>query len=60
MLLPWAPEQAWFPIEHARRLATILPVARVVEIDDSGAFVNLDRPAPLAAAIAEFVPAPTR
>lgn len=57
VLLPWAPEQAWFPIEHARRLATILPDAEVVEIRDSGGFINLDRPAALAAAIAGFVPA---
>ncbi|MBF6620047.1 MAG: alpha/beta hydrolase [Patulibacter sp.] len=56
VLLPWAPEQAWFPIEHARRLATILPDARVVEIRDSGGFINLDRPAALAAAVTEFVP----
>ncbi|MFA4928206.1 MAG: alpha/beta hydrolase [Patulibacter sp.] len=59
VLLPWAPEQAWFPIEHARRLATMLPDARVVEIRDSGAFINVDRPAALAAAITEFVPAAT-
>lgn len=58
VLLPWAPEQAWFPIEHARRLATILPDARVVEIRESGGFINLDRPAALAAAIADFVPVP--
>lgn len=57
VLLPWAPEQAWFPIEHARRLATILPDAQVVEIRDSGGFINLDRPAALAATITEFVPA---
>lgn len=57
VLLPWAPEQAWFPIEHARRLATILPDAQVVEIRDSGGFINLDRPVALATAIAEFVPA---
>lgn len=57
VLLPWAPEQAWFPIEHARRLTTILPDAKVVEIRDSGAFINVDRPAALAAAIVSFVPA---
>lgn len=57
VLLPWAPEQAWFPVEHARRLATLLPDAQVVEIRGSGAFINLDRPAALAAAITAFVPA---
>lgn len=57
VLLPWAPEQAWFPIEDARRLATILPDARVVEIRGSGAFVNLDRPSALARTITSFVPA---
>ncbi len=56
VLLPWAPEQAWFPIEHARRLATILPDALVVEIPDSGAFAGFERPAAVAAAIEPFVP----
>lgn len=60
VLLPWAPEQAWFPIEHAQRLATILPDAEVVEIRGSGAFINLDRPAALAATIAAFVPTSER
>lgn len=55
VLLPWASEQAWFPIEHARRLATILPDAQVVEIRESGGFINLDRPAALATVIAGFV-----
>lgn len=57
VLLPWAPEQAWFPVEHARRLAAILPDAEVVEIRGSGGFINLDRPDALAAAIIPFVPA---
>lgn len=57
VLLPWAPEQGWFPITDARRLATLLPDAQVVEIRDSGAFVGLEQPGPLADAIAGFVPA---
>lgn len=55
VLLAWAPEQEWFPPRHARRLAEILPDARVVHIADTGAFISLEQPAALAAAIREFV-----
>jgi pimeloyl-ACP methyl ester carboxylesterase len=54
-LLAWAPEQRTFPLEHARRLAEILPDARVVTIDDAWAFIPLDQPAALAGAIAAFL-----
>ncbi|MBJ7472765.1 MAG: alpha/beta hydrolase [Solirubrobacteraceae bacterium] len=54
VLLAWAPEQRWFPIEHADRLASLLPDARIVEIPSSGAFPQLDQPVALAAAVADF------
>lgn len=59
VLFAWTPEQAFLPARHARRLAEILPDARVVQIRDSGAFISLEQPAALAAAIREFAPAPT-
>jgi pimeloyl-ACP methyl ester carboxylesterase len=54
-LLAWAKEDHFFPLEHAHRLATILPDARVVEIDDTWAFVPEDQPERLATLIAEFL-----
>lgn len=57
VLLAWAVEQRWFPIEHADRLAALLPDARIVEITGSGAFPQLDQPQALAAAVAEFAEA---
>ncbi len=57
VLMPWAPEQAWFPARHARQLAEIMPDARVVHIAGTGAFISLEQPAALAAAIREFATA---
>jgi pimeloyl-ACP methyl ester carboxylesterase len=54
VLLAWAPEDRFFPLEHARRLAAIFPDARVVEVPDSRAFVSLDQPERLAALIRDF------
>lgn len=54
VLLAWAPEQRWFPIEHADRLAAILPDARIAEITASGAFPALDQPAELARLVRTF------
>jgi len=53
-LLAWPPEDRFFPIAHARRLAEILPDARVVEIEDSWTFVPEDQPERLATLIARF------
>jgi pimeloyl-ACP methyl ester carboxylesterase len=57
-LLAWAPEDRAFPIEHARRLAAILPRARVEEIPDSLTFVSEDQPEHLARLIAGFAREP--
>ncbi len=54
-LLAWASEDRVFPVEHARRLASILPNATVVEISDSYAFVPEDQPQRLAEAIGDFM-----
>ena len=48
VLLAWAPEDRFFPFDHARRLAAVFPNARLVEIPDSYTFVSLDQPARLA------------
>jgi pimeloyl-ACP methyl ester carboxylesterase len=54
VLLAWAPEDRFFPLEHARRLAAIFPDARVVEVPGSRTFVSLDQPERLMALIRDF------
>jgi pimeloyl-ACP methyl ester carboxylesterase len=54
VLIAWAPEDNFFPLDHARRLAAIFPDSRLVEVPDSYAFVSLDQPERLAALIREF------
>jgi pimeloyl-ACP methyl ester carboxylesterase len=53
-LLAWAADDKFFPAEHARRLAAILPDARVEMIDRSRTWVMLDQPARTADLIAEL------
>ena len=36
------------PLEHGRRLAALLPAARLVEVDDSSTLVPMDQPQLLA------------
>jgi pimeloyl-ACP methyl ester carboxylesterase len=59
-LLAWAPEDRFFPIAHAERLAELIPDARVERIPDARSFVAEDQPHRLAEAIAQFVRKPTR
>ena len=54
-LVVWAAEDRVMPPEHGRRLADLLPDARLVEIADSYTLVPLDQPAELSAAIRNFV-----
>ena len=58
VLLAWASEDRVFPPEHARRLAEILPHARIAEIPDSYSFVPEDQPERLAELILEFAGTP--
>ena len=60
-LLAWAPEDRFFTLKYAKRLAGAFPDARLELIDDARTFVSLDQPARLAALISEFaaVPAPS-
>ena len=43
-LLAWAADDRFFPVEHARRLAAILPRAQLEMIADSRTWVMLDQP----------------
>jgi len=53
-LVVWARQDRVMPPEHGRRLAGLLPHARLVEVDDSYTLIPLDQPARLAQAIREF------
>jgi pimeloyl-ACP methyl ester carboxylesterase len=54
-LIAWSPEDRFFPFEHGRRLAALLPDARLEEIHDSRAFVSEDQPERTAEVIARFI-----
>jgi pimeloyl-ACP methyl ester carboxylesterase len=54
-LIVWSPEDRVMPPEHGRRLARVLPDARLVEIDDSYTLVPIDQPARLAGEVRRFV-----
>jgi len=56
-LVVWAPEDRVQRPEHGRRLADILPDARLVELGDSGTLVMRDQPDRLAEEIRAFVAA---
>lgn len=54
VLVVWAGEDRVMPPGHGRRLARLLPDARLVEVADSYTLVPLDRPAELARLLREF------
>jgi pimeloyl-ACP methyl ester carboxylesterase len=54
-LIAWAPEDHFFKLSFAQRLAADIPEARLVEIDDSLTFVPEDQPERLAEAIRDFI-----
>ena len=54
VLIAWAPEDRFFPLEHAQRLAATFPQARLEQIDDSRTYVSLDQPRRTAELIADF------
>ncbi|GHC55039.1 alpha/beta fold hydrolase [Streptomyces flavofungini] len=53
-LVVWGRQGRMMPPEHGRRLATLLPRGRLVELDDCGTLIPLDRPDGPADAIREF------
>jgi pimeloyl-ACP methyl ester carboxylesterase len=54
-LVVWAAEDRVMPLAHGRRLAALLPDARLVEIPDSYTLLPEDQPGELARAIRQFV-----
>jgi pimeloyl-ACP methyl ester carboxylesterase len=58
VLIAWAPEDKFFKLADAERLARDLPDARLERIDDSYTFVSIDQPARTAELIASFAREP--
>lgn len=56
-LVIWAAEDRVMPPEHGRRLAELLPNARLIEIPDSYTLIPEDQPAELARALRDFLAA---
>ncbi|HEX4435420.1 MAG TPA: alpha/beta hydrolase [Solirubrobacteraceae bacterium] len=54
VLLAWAPEDRFFKLANAERMAHEIPGARLELIEDSLTFVAIDQPQRTAALIAEF------
>jgi pimeloyl-ACP methyl ester carboxylesterase len=57
-LIAWAPEDRFFKLRYAERLAAEIPNARLVRIENSRTFVSEDQPERLAEEIASFVSQP--
>jgi pimeloyl-ACP methyl ester carboxylesterase len=55
VLVAWATEDRVMPVEHGRRLAELIPRARLVEIADSYTLIPEDQPRELAARIRQFI-----
>ena len=55
VLVAWAADDRFFPLEHGRRLAQILPNGHFVSIEDSYTFVSEDQPDVLAKQIGGFL-----
>ena len=58
VLLIWGDACDFFPMAHARRLASDFPRATLVSVPGAKTWVPVDSPATVAGAIAEFVPTP--
>ncbi len=57
-LIAWAPEDRFFKLANAERLAAAIPEARLERIEDSYAFVPEDQPERLAELISAFMRTP--
>ena len=48
VLVVWGVEDTWIPVDRARRLAELIPKARLELIEDAGHLIQLDQPVALA------------
>ena len=59
VLIAWAPEDRFFKLRYAERMAEAFPDARLELIEDSYTFVSLDQPERTAELIAAFAREPS-
>ena len=57
VLVAWATEDRFFPVEHGERIAATVPKGRFVAIEDSYSFISEDQPEVLAKEIEAFLSA---
>jgi pimeloyl-ACP methyl ester carboxylesterase len=55
VLVVWAREDTWLPVERAHRLSKVIPGAQLRLIDGAGHLVQLDQPAALATTLARWL-----
>ncbi|MGP0030401.1 MAG: alpha/beta fold hydrolase [Acidimicrobiales bacterium] len=54
-LIVWGKDDRVMPPQHGRRLAAVLPRARLVEFEDCGTLISLDQPVRLAEVVRSFI-----
>jgi pimeloyl-ACP methyl ester carboxylesterase len=54
VLILWGEQDAWIPVETARRLQAAIPGAGLRTIADAGHFLQVDAPAEVAAELVRF------
>jgi pimeloyl-ACP methyl ester carboxylesterase len=59
-LVVWAADDRFFPRDHGRRLADLLPQGRFALVEGSRTFIPEDRPEPLVRLVREFLDTTTR
>jgi pimeloyl-ACP methyl ester carboxylesterase len=55
VLIGWGTEDRWIPVDHGRRLAAMIPDARLHLIPDAGHLVQLDAPEHLTALLQRWL-----
>jgi len=55
VLVVWGSQDAWIPIDRARRLCELIPGARLQLIEGAGHLVQLDQPAALATTLSRWL-----
>jgi pimeloyl-ACP methyl ester carboxylesterase len=55
VLVVWGCEDAWIPVDRARRLASLIPGAQLRLVEGAGHLIQLDQPTALAATIARWL-----
>ena len=55
VLICWGTADTWIPVDRAHRLAGLIPGARLQLIEGAGHLVQEDAPAPLTAALGDFL-----